>query len=115
MIVEMIMGEDRSLTMDTDKFLNKARITVREVRILAKLATASDLIYGTNAVEVWKSAIGERVELCVYGMKQQDALRHTALERGDHKAHKAAIDKLKKVDSKRRKYMKFITIFEEGK
>lgn len=115
MIVEMIMGEDRSLTMDTEKFIGKCRITVKEIRLLAKLSAASDLIYGTNTVEVWKSAIGERVELCIYGMKHQDNLRHAALERGDQKAHKAAINKMKKIDGERRRYMRYISIFEEAK
>lgn len=115
MIVDMIMGEDRSLTMDTDKFLNRAYSTLHEIRLLAKVAAASDLIYGTNTVEVWKSAFNEHIELCVYGMKHQDNLRHAALERGDQKAHKAAINKMKKIDGKRRRYLKYIAIFEEAK
>lgn len=107
MMIEMKRAGDCEVTIDPERFFHSRNNTVGRFRKIAALAVASDLVYGTSCVNEWLSVVDEYIELCITGMKQQDARRHKALEHGDTKAHKTAVNALKRVDAKRRKYLKY--------
>ena len=114
MTIDMIMGDERSISINPECFLRSANNTIGKFRLIAKLAAASDLIYGTDCVNGWLSVIDWHIELCIAAMKARDAERSAALAKGDKRAHNTAANELKRADAKRRKYLKFKEMLRNG-
>ena len=115
MVIDMKMGEGRGISIHAHQFLERRSCSVKAVRLVAKLAAASDLIYGTDCVKTWSCVIYELIGQCEMRMKRLDTEQQQAFERGDIQTWKESVAEFKKADTQRRKYLKYEELFANAK
>ena len=113
--IEMIMGEERAITIEPDRFFGSRNNTVGRFRMIAKLSAASDLLFGTDCLSKWAEEVSFRLKLSIAGMEQQKQNCSEALAQNNKRAYKTAAAELKKAETQHRKYTKYMEIIEEVK
>lgn len=95
------------MLIDPQGYFNSTNATIWKFRKLVKLSSASDLIYGTKAIESWIMAV--EIEIVV----AYNSLQRISKLKIENKFSGSPSD-LKKLESRKRKFEKFKAILSES-